>query len=369
MSTNFATLSDAQKRIWSADLWMQARLKDFWESNGFMSSGDSDTSRPVQKITKLSKTERGRECVMQLVLDMQGDGVVGDNEMYGNEEDLVNDLITIRTDQIRHAVKSKGEMTEQGSVIHFTATAKNALSYRQASQLDELKFLTASGRSYELKLDGSTRGASQLPSLAFASDVTAASSGRILYAGSAVSEATLTAADKMSWNFLVSASTMANRKLIPPIRQGGKDYWVVVMSPEQRRDLVTDSTYQTIVSRAGVKGTSNPLFTNAMAVVDNLILYDHHRVFTTQGLTSGNRWGSGGTVHGAQALLLGAQALGFAMTENTFVRESDRTDYDNQKGILFGSKFGLIKPVFKSLQDNSTRQDFAVLSLKTAAAA
>ena len=45
---------------------------------------------------------------MQLVLDLQNDGVVGDNELEGNEEAMVNDAQTITIDQLRHGVKSKG---------------------------------------------------------------------------------------------------------------------------------------------------------------------------------------------------------------------------------------------------------------------
>src|SRR5256885_1898081 len=83
------------------------------------------------------------------------------------------------------------------------------------------------------KTDGRTRTASQLPSLRFSSDVVAASSGRIIHAGSATSEATLTTADKMSWAVIVKSKQTAIRKRLRPIRSGGRDYYCVLMSPEQ----------------------------------------------------------------------------------------------------------------------------------------
>jgi hypothetical protein len=46
----------------------------------------SMTGSVIQRVTELTETERGKECVMQLVLDMQNDGVVGDNELTNNEE-------------------------------------------------------------------------------------------------------------------------------------------------------------------------------------------------------------------------------------------------------------------------------------------
>ena len=72
---------------------------------------------------------------------------------------------------------------------------------------------------------------------------------------------------------------------------------------------------------------------------------------------------------GAQAMLLGAQAGGLATIGNTFWRESDKTDYNNRPGVGVGRKIGMLKPQFKSLTDNLTRQDFGTIALKTAAAA
>lgn len=365
--TDFGALTDAQKRLWAAEVWQAGRDESFWFSMGFIGKSDSDMSRPIQRVTKLTETERGTECVMQLVLDMQGDGVVGNNTLEGSEEALVNDAQTIRIDHLRSGVKSKGSMAEQATVIRFRATAKEKLSFWLADKVDELAFLTISGRAYTLKTDGSTRAASQLPQLSFAADVVAASSNRILYAGSATSEGSITADDKVSWNFLVGAKAKAERKRLKPIRDGGKNYYAVVLSTEQMRDLLKDCTYQTIVSRAGERGSKNPLFQNATAVVQGLVIYSHAKVFNTLGTST--KWGAGNAIDGAQGLLLGAQALGLATIGNSQMAESDQTDYGDKPGIAFGRKFGLLKPQFKSVYDSNAREDFGVISLKTAAAA
>ena len=143
----------------------------------------------------------------------------------------------------------------------------------------------------------------------------------------------------------------------------------MLLSTEQMRDLKTDNTYQTLVSKAAPRGNDNPLFKGATAVVEGVILYDHQKTPNTLGLASGSRWGSGGTVHGAQALLLGAQALGFAALGNMEMEESDNTDYGNRPGMSVGRIIGFKKPDWKSLFDNKTRQDFGVMSIYTAAAA
>ncbi|MBU8540185.1 N4-gp56 family major capsid protein [Falsiroseomonas tokyonensis] len=367
-ATDFGALSTAKKRVWSSEIWMAGREQNFWFSNGFIGDG---TGSVIQRITQLTETEKGRTCVMSLVGDMEGDGVVGDNLLEGNEESLWNDTLTITIDQLRNGTRSKGKMAEQETVIRFRTQSKEKLSFWLADKIDELAFLTISGIPYTKKLDGSTRNASsQLPGLAFAADVVAPSSGRVRYAGTATSTASLTASDKINWNLIVTTAAFAKRKLVKPIRSGGRDYYAMVLSTEQMRDLKTDNTYQTLVSKAAPRGTDNPLFKGATAVVEGVVLYDHQKVANTLGLTSGvDKWGAGSTIDGAQALLLGAQALGFAQLGNVDYAESDNTDYKNRPGIGIGRIIGMLKPNWKSLIDNRTRQDFGVVSLFTAASA
>lgn len=365
----FGALSDAHKRLFGLQIFKAGRDMNFFEQNGFIGKTDA----PIERITELTKTERGDAIVMNLVNDLVGDGVAGDNQMEGNEEGIFNDAITLRIDQLRNAVRSKGAMAEQQTVLRFRSIASDKLSYWASEKLDELFFLTMSGISYTLKLDGSTRSGSQLPQLAFASDVAAPSSGRKKYAGSATSTATLTNSDTLTWNTAIGVQSYARRKRIRPIMGGGKPHFVLLISTEGRKALVQDSTYQTNVGRAGPRGSDSPLFKNALAVIDGVIIYDHNKVATTLGLSSGNKWGSGGTVEGSQALLVGAQALGYSTLGPVSYAESTNTDYGNRPGVAAGRMFGILKPQFASLTDLSggvpTKQDYGVVSFYHAIAA
>ncbi|MCC6775636.1 MAG: N4-gp56 family major capsid protein [Hyphomicrobiales bacterium] len=369
MQTDFGALQVAQKRVWAAEVWKAGRDQSFFFANGFIGTNDADMNSVIQRVTKLTETERGMECVMQIVLDLQGDGVVGDNELDNNEEPLVNDAQTIRVDQLRHGVKNKGEMAEQATVVRFREQAKDKLSFWLPDKLDELMFLMLSGRAFTLTTTGATRSGSQLPSLRFAADVVAPSTNRIIHAGSATSEGSLTASDKMSWATIVRAGTLAEEKRLRPIRAAGRSHYAVVIHPRQRKDLVLDPTYMTILRSAEPPGEKNKLFTGAIANVDGKVIHCHNKVFNTSGLASGSKWGSGGLIDGAQAMLLGAQAGGIATLGNTFWRESTLTDYGNRPGIGFGRKIGMLKPQFKSVYDSNTRQDFGTIAIKTAASA
>lgn len=105
MATDFASLSTARKKVWAADIWKQGRDASFWTMNGFTGEGSGSV---IQVIRELTQTERGNECIMQLVADLVGDGVVGDNLLESNEEALFNDSIALRIDQLRHGIRSKG---------------------------------------------------------------------------------------------------------------------------------------------------------------------------------------------------------------------------------------------------------------------
>lgn len=367
--TDFGSLDVARKRVWAADIWVAGRDANFWMSQGFVGTSKNNV---IERITELTRTERGDECIMQLVADLSGDGVIGDNVLEGSEEALFNDAISLHIDQLRHGVRTKGQMAEQRTVIRFRSTAKEKLSFWYADKMDEMTFLTAAGISYGLKVDGSTRVGSQLASLKFAADVVAPSSGRIRYANAATSLATLSTSDKLSWNMCLSLQAFAKRKRMKPIRAAGKEYYAFLMSTEQLRDLKSDATYQQNVGRAAARGESNPLFKAAVATIDGLVIFEHNKVPNTLGLASGSKWGVGGTVDGAQAMLLGAQAIGLAMLGEMSYEESDNTDYHNRPGIAVGRMIGLLKPQFASLTDLSggiaTKQDFGVVSLYTAAA-
>lgn len=369
--TDFGALSQAQKVVWADEISIAGRDESFWLSNGFVGKNTADMSRPVHRITELTRTERGHRCIMQLVAELQEDGTWGDNELTDNEENLVNDTVEIVIDQMRHGVKSKGKMAEQRTVVRFRSMAKNKLSFWLGDKIDEMMFLVAAGRAFTLTTGGATRsGTSQLPQAAFASDITAPSTNRIMYGGDATGEGDLVAADKMTWDLIVTACAKAKRKRIKPIRDRGKPHYIIVMSTEQMRDLKKDSDYKTLVSTAGPRGSKNPLFMNAAAVIDGVVLYEHPKTYSTLDATSGSaKWGSGNTVDGAQAILLGSQAIGYSTVGGAEFEEADKTDYGNRPGISYGRMIGLLKPQFLSIYDSNATEDFGMITIKTAAAA
>lgn len=363
--TNFAALTDEQYTVWSRDFWREARNKTF-----LMSFAGTGSNSMVQRITNLRTTNDGARAVITMVNEATGDGVVGDNQLKGNEEALGQDEMVIQMDQWRHAHRNSGRMSDQKSIVDFREQAKDQLSYAAARVMDELGFLTLSGVSYAYKPDGTARTGSQLPLLKFAADVTAPSSQRHyrwdastgLEAGDTTAVAT---ADTPSWAMLVEAKAQAVNNFIRPMRSDdGVEVYNVFMTPDGIAKLKQESAFLTAWQHAQKRGEENPLFKGtrhggkAGIYIDGLNIMEYRNVFHA------STWGAG-AVAGQRVLLCGAQALAFADIGKPTWVEDDYEDYKNTVGIAVGKIFGLLKPKLYSTYAGSA-QDFGVMCIDTA---
>lgn len=358
--TNFAALTPQQKLVWSRDVWKAARDKMFFKK--FMGSGPDSV---IQRVTELTKSEKGEQCIMHLVADLVEDGVIGDNEQEGNEEAIQSYSQIIEIDRLAHSVKSKGELADQKTVIDFRREGKDTLSYWLGNRIDQLAFLTLSGLSYSLHLDGRTRINSPFPDLAFASYLTAPSAKRGLMwqDGKLVPSATvdLIDTDVLTYKAVVDLKAYATQHYIRPLMSGGKEFYVCFLRPASYAQLKKDPDFQRAVVHALPKGTDNPWFTGGTVTIDGIVFHEHRMVYGNEAATNGNRWGVDGNLNGTRTLLCGAQALGMAdLGAPTWVEKW--FDYESKHGINTRKMFGLLKPKFYSIYDRSV-EDFGVITL------
>ena len=380
--TNFGTLSGDQLQTWSRDFWKVARNQSF--INQFAGTG---SNAMVQRVTEMTKNNKGTKANITLLADMTGDGITGDHTLEGNEEALRAYDISIELDQLRFANRIAGRMTDQKTVVNFREQSRDALAYAMADRCDQLAFLTLSGVAYTNKNNGALRtvvggavNGQELIDLSYASDVSAptaarhrrwdATNGLSTGATNAVA-----AADKISYECIVNLKAYAKDQYIRGIRgAGNQETFHMFVTPQQMADLKLDASFLANVRNAGVRGTSNSLFSGSSSLmVDGVMIHEFRHVFNTSGAASGSsgnagaagyKWGANADVNGARALFCGAQALALAdiglpeMVEDTF-------DYGNQSGISVGKIFGMRKPKYNS-DITGDVQDFGVICLDTA---
>lgn len=378
--TNFASLTSNQLTAWSRDFWQVARNMSF--INQFAGSGQNAM---VQRITELTKSEKGTKAVITLLADMTGDGVTGDNTLEGNEEALRAYDITVELDQLRFANRIAGRLADQKSVVNFREQSRDALAYAMADRMDQLAFLTLSGIAYTSKTNGALRTTSgttglELVDLEFASDVSAPTTNRHrrwdATSGLVAGDTTATAAaDKISYECIVNLKAYAKDNYIRGLRgAGNEEVFHLFLTPQQMASLKLDSDFLANVRNAGVRGPSNGLFAGTSSLmVDGVMVHEFRHVFSTEGATAGTsanagaagyKWGADADVNGARALFCGAQALAMADIGNPEIVE-DTFDYSNQAGISIGKIFGLRKPKYNS-DYNGGVEDFGVIALDTA---
>ena len=378
-NTNFASLTSEQLTAWSRDFWRVARNMSF--INQFAGSG---SNAMVQRVSELTKSDKGARAVLTLLADMTGDGVTGDNTLEGNEESLRAYDIVIQLDQLRFANRLAGRLADQKSVVTFREHSRDALAYAIADRIDQLAFLTLSGVAYTQKNNGALRpvytSGQNLGDLAFNADITAPTSNRHrrwdATNGLVAGDVTATvAADKLAYNTIVDLKAYAKDNYIRGIRSAGnEETFHLFVTPQVMADIKLDSDFLANVRNAGVRGPSNSLFAGSSSLmVDGVFIHEFRHVFNTSGATTGTssnagaagyKWGADADVNGSACLFCGAQSLAMAdiglpeMVEDNF-------DYGNQNGISIGKIFGLKKPKFNS-DINSAVEDFGVIRLDVA---
>lgn len=363
MHTNFGLLTNEQKTAWSLDFWKQARNLSF--VNKFLGKGPNSL---IQHITELKKTEKGARAVITLLADLEGDGIVGDRTLEGNEELMKSYDQVIRIDQMRNANRNEGTMADQKSVVNFRENSRDKLAYWLADRIDQLAFLTLAGISYSLHPNGSVRVGSDLRNLEFAADITAPSAKRVgrwdntakTFVVGAGANA-VTSADTAGWDLFTQLKAYAKENYMRGVMEDGEETYHAFLSPMAMSKLKADAIYRDNLRHAQSRGSKNELFTGTTVKIDGIYLHEFRHVPNTRMAASGSKYGGTGTIDGCQVLFCGAQALGMADIGNPTWTEKE-FDYGNQPGIAVAKILGFLKPQFTTQYSGGTVEDHGVIS-------
>lgn len=333
---NTQSIAALRAKLWYKELFADVPTMLFM--NRFMGEG---ANSPIQVVRNLQKSA-GEYIEFGLSTKLSGDGVTGDDELEGNEEEILTYQNELHIDQLRHAVRLKGRMDEKKVAYQMRKDAKEKLKIWWAERID---------REILAKLCGDT-------TKTFANTPTAPSANRAIWAGNAGADNSLTAGMVMDTKVLDAAKELAltvSPKVRPIKMEGsqetGESKYIVIMHPYQFTALRKDPVFNQIQREANVRGSANPLMTGAVAEYNGLIIYQHELAY---------RFTNTGSVTCARAILMGQQAGIMGIGEDERWTEEEK-DYKNKWGIAAGRIFGVIKPKFNS-------EDYGVITIATAAA-
>jgi N4-gp56 family major capsid protein len=324
----------------------------------------------IQEHVDLKKGA-GDKITYGLRVQLQGDGVQGDSTLEGNEEALqfYNDSIVVN--QLRHAVRINGKLTEQRVPYPLRTEAKDGLRDWWADRMDVSFFNHICGNTVQTD----TRFTGN-------NTVTAPTSNRKILAGTGNSnDEDLGSSDTFTLELLdyarekaeTASTAESTGSVIRPIRMMGDDYYVAFLHDYQVTDLRTGTgtgQWQDI-QKAAMQGGDvgkNPIFTGALGVYNGIILHKAKRV--TQGVNSS----SGAAIDTVRrAVLCGAQsaaiAFGGSSNASKYDWNEEMFDYGNQFGVEAGSIFGIKKNRFSPESGSANVEDFGSIVISTYASA
>jgi len=321
------------RKYWASDLFKELLKKTY----AFRFMGTSDNS--LCQVRNELKGDGDRVRV-SLRIQLSGAGVLGDNTQEGNEEDLTIYHDDLYINQLRHAVRSTGKMSEQRIPYNVRALARDALADWWADRFDYWFFNQLSGNTDETDTRYTGLQAAIAPE-------------NILEPRTSLtSTASMSTADIMSVKLIDWAIEKAKLRTYPmrPVKVGGKDYWVLFIHPYQETDLRRNFTAGEWgdIMRArleGGEGTDNPIFSGAIGVYNNTVIHSTHRLPAPTTTTR-------------RAIFCGAQAAAIAFgkgysTGSKYDWNEEFFDYKNQLGVEAGTIAGLKKLQFNSVDFGS----------------
>jgi N4-gp56 family major capsid protein len=336
-ATTYGVNDPLAVKLWSKKLSAEV-LKETWA----MKFAGTNSNNMIQIKDETSKSA-GDKITFGLRMQLLGAGVQGDGTLEGNEEALstYNDAVLIN--QLRHAVRSGGRMSQQRVPFSVRDEAMSGLRDWFADRFDVAAFNQLCGYTPQTNTSYTGNNATISVDSAhqkFVSGTTdqGLSSGNLF---------TLALIDKA-----VEAAKVIS-PAIRPVRTEGRKYYLGFLHPYQVTDMrVSTSTGQWLdIQKAAMTGgevEDNPIFDGSLGVYNGVILHSDYRV--TQGVDGTTATTAVTTVR--RAVLAGAQALtmGFGRDNGPgrFTWVEELFDYENELGVSVGSIYGLKKTVFNS---------------------
>jgi N4-gp56 family major capsid protein len=369
-ATEYGTNAPEAVKLWSRKLAREAYANTWFKK--FCGESDND----VITIQEDLKKEAGDKLTTTLRMQLNGAGVVGDATLEGQEEALTTFTDSFEINQLRHAVRSKGKMTEKRIPWKHRAEAMQGLRDWWATRLDRWFFtqlcgytgpeVTERGETYS-GLDVRYTGLNPTIAPDSTAFFRADTNGSTHTFTAAAADQDITTTDTMRLQYIDELVAVAETRapMIRPIMYQGEKVYVMILDTLQAKQLRTntDSGQWQDIQKAAMNGgdvKENPIFSGALGMYNNVILHKSNRI--TQGVNA-STGAAIATVR--RAVFLGAQAgqMGFGDGSGLekFSWHEELFDYGNQLGVKGGLIGGLKKCRYNS-------KDFGSLVFSTYAA-
>lgn len=351
--TTYTTNNASTVKLWSRKLYREVKAETWAEKFIGM-----DSNSMIMISPDLSKSA-GDKCTATLRMQLSGAGTTGDDTLEGNEEALTTYTDAVVIDQLRHAVRNKGRMSDQRVAFSVRSESVMGLADWWATRIDVSMMNQLAGNTAVTDVEYTGMMATSAPTAT-----------HHVFAGTATAETGLGTTDTFTLSILDKCVERAKTlsPIIRPLRINGKKMYVAFLHPYQVTDLRTNTnTGQWLdiqkAAMMGGKTTDNPIFDGSLGVYNNVILHESSHVPSVQANTRR------AIFCGAQAGIIAygrndqAAAIGVRKRqENRMTWVEEQFDYGNKLGVSAGMIWALKKAKFNSA-------DFATIVMSTYAVA
>lgn len=330
--TEFTTNNALTKKLWDEKLFRDSRKESYFER--FMGEGPDSL---VHVKTQLEKSQ-GDKITFGIRMRLTGAGQTGDDAVEGNEEALSTYDDSVSLEQYRHGVRDKGRLTRKRAMFSITSENEAALKTWGSEKIDSLCFTAIQDTPTQVVYPSGAGGT-------LSSTATAATAKGALHAtGSLITPGLIRFAKTLAKKGKVGST---DRTFVPirPVKFDGKEWYILLVSPEVLFDLKQNSTFEQANREAQQRGNDNPIFSGSQAIYDGVVIHEHESI-------SNFADGGGAAVTGSTCVLMGAQSLVWAWGERPEVVQ-ESFDYKNQVGYAWSMMCKTKKPKFNSVDYGS----------------
>lgn len=352
--TTFATGNPLTVKLWAKKLFAET-MKQTWFAK-FM--GTSSNSL-IQVYDDASKEMGGDRVRVGLRMLLTGSGIQGDDTLEGNEEALTTYSTDVLINQLRHAVRTSGRLSQQRTAFDIREEAMQGLADWMAERIETWAANQLTGNTAVTDTRFTGNNACVAPSSAYQLFPTGSFTAPT--AESSLSNTTNHAFNlQMLDRAVARARTFSPR--IRPLRINGDEYYAAFLHPFQVFQLRTSTNtgqwldIQKAAFAASNSAASSPIFTGALGIYNGVVLHECPYLPAFAAANDSTTNVRRAVFCGAQAAIMATGREGGSATKFNWVEEL--FDYGNQVGVSVGMMGGLVKTQF-----NST--DFATITLST----
>ena len=325
-------------KLWSKKLFQEVT------GEGFLKAVVGEGSDSLVQLKTETMKSPGDRIRVGLRMLLTGAGVQGDGTLEGQEEALTTYTDDPLIDQLRHAVRSAGKMSEQRIPFEVREEAQMGLKdwWKERLEVSLANQLTGFTSQTDTRYTGNNA-------------IIAASSARIIVGGDQTGEASLSATTTHAIKLADLDRAVARAKVdsprIRPISVDGKSMYCAFLHPYQiyqlRRDASTAGNFYDVQKAAlqGGKISNNPIMTGADFIYNNVIVREWSYLPNTVSAPVAQTNYRRGVFCGAQSALM---ALGQGGSTSKMDWFEEKFDFGNQLGVSAGMIFGIKKTVFNS---------------------